>query len=199
MYFTGTFGIKKRLKYGIPIILLIMVIQVLVMTPVTFNSPGVLKGESPGDTSFYINISPYNGDHNSYAVNATFYGLNESHLYKPYFILYSSSTFLNVTQDVNLTNITTSNGIINTHYNFQNVKGGDYYVEVTLNYTSPSPGGNVTTGFVRGPIDYSESAFVLSLFLNYTLLYLILFIMYIAFIFVGRSMGKSSRKVMKRY
>ncbi len=197
-HYTDTWGMKKRLKYAIPVFVLLLLIQTLILTPVSYENPGILKGKTPNDSHFSVYISPYSGVHSQYSVNATFYGLNTSHSYKPYFMAYSSGEFLNLTCKVSLQNVTTSDGVIAVNYTFNHLHDGDYYVEVILNYTHSNRGYNVTTGFVRGPIVYSENIFALSLLLNYTPLYALLIVIFIIFLLFSKSISNSKRKLTQR-
>ncbi len=193
VHFSDTWGVKKRLKYGIPILIILLVLQAVMMTPVMYADPGTLQGTTPGDSNFTINISPYSGTFHSFTVNATFNGLNESYSYKPVFLLYSSGEFLNLTDQVVLKNITALSGTISLSEHFSNISTGDYYVDVILNYSQ----GNVTTGFVRGPIIFPEIEFTLSLVLNYVFLYVILAIIFIAIVLFSKSISKSQRKALQ--
>lgn len=198
VHYTDTWGMKKRLKYAIPIFILLLLIQTLILTPVSYNNPGTLQGKTPYDSKFTINISPYSGVYKNYNVSTTFYGVSNSISYKPYFLAYSSGEFLNLTCKHSLSNVTTTNGIVAVNYTFKNLHDGDYYVEVILNFTSPGKSGNITTGFVRGPIVYSENMFALSLLLNYAPLYTLLTVIFLVFLLFSKSISNSRRKVTQR-
>ena len=197
-HYTDTWGMKKRLKYALPIFVLLLLVQTVILTPVSYENPGILQGKTPNDSRFSVYISPYSSIHPNYSVNATFYGVSTNHTYKPYFLLYSSGEFLNLTCKVSLKNVSAGNGTVAVNYTFNHLHYGDYYVEVILNFTSPQGGGNVTTGFVRGPIVYSENDFALSLLLNYTPLYVLLIVVFIVFLIFSRSISNSRRKLAQK-
>lgn len=195
MHYTDTWGFKKRMKYGIVFFIILLVVQSLLMTPVVFSDPGTMEGHTPGDSNFTINISPYSGSFHNFTVNASFHGLNTSTTFEPVFLLYNSGEFLNLTDTVFLKNATAENGTISVTHSFSNIRSGDYYVEVTLNYSTPAGDGNVTTGFVRGPILYPEYQFTFSLMLNYVVLYTLLGIIFVVIGIFSMSISRSQRKV----
>ncbi len=195
MHFTNTWGFKKRMKYGIVFFIILLVVQSLLMTPVVFSDPGTLEGHTPGDSNFTVNISPYSGAYHNFTVNASFSGLNSTTTFMPVFLLYNSGEFLNLTDRVFLKNMTPVDGSISVSQSFSNIRSGDYYVEVNLNYTTSTGAGNVTTGFVRGPILYPEYQFTLSLMLNYIVLYTLLGIIFVIIGIFSVSISRSQRKV----
>ena len=55
-HYTDTWGMKKRLKYAIPVFVLLLLIQTLILTPVSYENPGILQGKTPNDSHFSVYI-----------------------------------------------------------------------------------------------------------------------------------------------
>ncbi len=198
MHYTDTWGFLKRLKYGIPLLIVLLLIQTAFLTPAVYTNPGTLHGTSIDNTNFTANFSPYSGIHDAYTINVTFSDLNPAVEYHPYIFEYRSGTTLNLSDRISLQNITAPDGVFNLSQTFYNLQGGDYYTLVVLNFTTATASGNVTTGYIRGPIVYSEPVFAMYMLSDYVLLYSLLGFIYIIFLLFSKSISSSQRKVMEK-
>ncbi len=188
IHYTGIWGFKKRLKYGFAAIIILLIAMVLIMTPVTYQSPGVLKFQTQGDSSISMEISPYTGYSNSHLIYANFTGLNKTTEYKPVIVIVDATSLSNVSYYV-MQNTTPTHGYINVSHTFTNIPSGEYFVIVNLNTTK----GNVTTGFIKGPINENIYSYGEYLLYSYSFLFILLLgIIYIAGLLIARSLSNSA-------
>ncbi|MGP6207274.1 hypothetical protein ACNF42_04490 [Cuniculiplasma sp. SKW3] len=188
IHYTGIWGFKNRLKYGFAIIIVLLFAMVLIMTPITYQSPGILKFQTSGDSSIEMDISPYNGYSQTHLIYANFSGLNKNTTYKPVIIIIGASSLSNVSYYV-MKNTTAPEGYLNVSHTFNNIPEGQFFVVVNLNTTK----GNITTGFIKGPINSNIYSYGTYLLYSYSFLFILLLgIIYIAGLLVARSLSNSA-------
>jgi hypothetical protein len=188
IHYTGIWGFKNRMKYGFAVIIILLLAMVLIMTPITYQNPGILKFQTSGDSSIKMDISPYNGYSSTHQIYANFSGLNKSTVYKPVIIVVGASSLSNVSYYV-MKNTTAPDGYVNVSHTFTNIPEGQFFVVVNLNTTR----GNITTGFIKGPINSNIYGYGTYLLYSYSFLFILLLgIIYIAGLLVARGLSNSA-------
>lgn len=189
LHYSNIWGILKRLKYGIPVIIFALILQAVVLTPITYSDPGTLHYSNNSGESFNLTFSPYTASDGNFTIYANFSGLPGGH-FKPVITVYSVFLgFINTVINKSLNNVSETSGFYNLSYNLGKLPSGAMETEITLNYTNM----NVSTGFVRGPINLPEYSYLFFIFTNYVFLYFFITLLYIVGLFIARSVSNASR------
>ena len=196
LHYTGYWGIRVRLKMGLPIIVAAWLIFVGIAVPVSdvnvssFSEPTINHG------NVTVGISPYVGFNSTHYVYANFTGLPTNVTFHPEIYLFTSPDYLNQSY-VSFNNTKAPKGYVNISHEFTNIPAGSFYFEAKLNYTG---GSNYSTGFVRGPINQGELSYTYSMVVDYIPLFLgLILILYIAGLFIAKSISNSASNRWKYY
>ncbi len=189
LHYTGYWGIKVRLKHGIPVIIVLWILFTAIAVPISYVNINTISEPTTHNGSVVVGISPYTGYNSTHDIYANFTGLSPNVTFHPSFTIYTSPDFQNQSY-ISFQNATAPHGYMNLSHTFTNLPAGTYYVVATLNYSK----GNITTGFVRGPINQDEFSYTLFLLYNYIPLFGLITILYIAGLFIARSLSNSASK-----
>ena len=189
LHYTGYWGIKVRLKHGIPVIIILWILFTAIAVPVSYVNTTTITEPTTSHGSVMVGISPYTGYSSTHDIYANFTGLATNVTFHPSLAIYSAPDFQNQSY-VSFQNTTASHSYLNLSHSFTNLPAGTYYVVATLNYSK----GNITTGFIRGPINQGEFSYTLFMLYNYIPLFGLIAILYIAGLFIARSLSNSASR-----
>ncbi|MHB8360256.1 MAG: hypothetical protein ACYDAO_07440 [Thermoplasmataceae archaeon] len=190
MHYTGFYGVKKRLLYGLAIFFVIWILAVTMMYPYSFTNPGAQTLNTSNGGTVTTSITPFYGTHKDFKVSSVFTSVPDNQSFMPSFgIISDTFSGASLYKYCNLSTVTSSSsGVVEINLTLTSLPNGVYYIQTNLIGKT----FNITSNVVKGPLDISGTTFYSYLLIDYLPLYVLFFeVILSGGMMVARSIGHS--------
>ena len=175
MHYTGYYGVKKRLLYGLALFFVIWLVAVTIAFPYSYTNPGPQTLSTSNGGSITKTISPFNGVHNEFNISSVISSVPDNQSYMPSIAIISDTiSGASLYKYYNLSDINVpASGLVYLNFTVSSLPTGIYYIQTNLIGSSST--FNVTSNVVKGPLDITGELFYFYLLIDYLPLYVLFF------------------------
>lgn len=175
MHYTGYYGVKKRLLYGLALFFVIWILAVSISFPYSYTNPGPQTLSTSNGGTITTTITPFNGVHNEFNLSSVITSVPDNQSYMPSIAVISDTiSGASLYKYYNLSDINVpASGVVYLNFTLSSLPVGIYYIQTNL--IGAKSNYNVTSNVVKGPLDITGELFYFYLLVDYLPLYVLFF------------------------